>query len=137
MPVIEDDDRLREILSRARTIAVVGLSANPWRDSHSVSAYMLSRGYSIIPVNPHIESVFGIKAVPSLSAISTSVDIVNVFRRPEHVPGIVDEALARGVPTLWLQTGIIHPEATSRASNAGMNVIVDSCIRVVCSLLLR
>jgi predicted CoA-binding protein len=98
---------------------------------------MLSRGYSIIPVNPNITSVFGIKAVPSLSAITTGIDIVNVFRRAEHIPGIVEESLARHVPTLWLQTGIVHPEATTRASEAGMNVIVDRCIRVVSSLLLR
>jgi predicted CoA-binding protein len=137
MPVIQNDDQVREILATARTIAVPGLSDKPWRDSHSVSAFMLARGYSVIPVNPMVSAVFGIPAAPSLSAVRGPVDIVNVFRRPEHVPEIVEDAVALGIPTLWLQPGTVHEEAVARASGAGMNVVADRCIRVAYSLLLR
>jgi predicted CoA-binding protein len=137
MPILEQNTELREVLKRARTIAVVGLSDKPWRDSYVVTDYMKRRGYHIIPVNPHIHSVFGVRSVPSLRAIGTPVDIVNVFRKPEAVPEIVQDAIATGAHTLWLQSGIIHHEAALLASEAGMNVVMDHCIRVAHTLLIR
>lgn len=137
MPLLRDDADVRAILNTARTIAVPGLSDKPWRDSFSVSAFMLEQGYAIIPVNPHVTEVFGIPAVPSLAAVAAKVDVVNVFRRPEFVPAVVEEALAKGVPTLWLQPGTFHEGAVARASAAGLNVIVDRCIRVAYTLLVR
>jgi predicted CoA-binding protein len=116
MPLLDDDDEVRAILRDARTIAVPGLSDKPWRDSHSVSAFMLARGYSIIPVNPLVHEVFGILARPSLSAVRDSVDIVNVFRRPEYLPDLVTEAIARKIPTIWLQPGTVHEGAVARGS---------------------
>ena len=121
----------------ARTIAVPGLSDKPWRDSHTVSAFMHARGYSIIPVNPNVREVFGVSAFPSLRSYAGRIDIVNVFRRPEFVPAIVEEAIALNVRTLWLQPGTVRDGAVDRASEAGLNVIADRCIRVVYSLLLR
>ena len=137
MPVLNDDAGVRMILKNARTIAVPGLSDKPWRDSHSVSAFMLAQGYVIIPVNPHVQEVFGIPAVPSLATIIDRIDIVNVFRRPEGVPALVEEAIAKRVPTLWLQPGTVHEGAVSRATAAGLNVIVDRCIRVAYTLLVQ
>ena len=137
MPVLTDDGDVREILAEARTIAVPGLSDKPWRDSHTVSAFMRARGYSIIPVNPNVREVFGVPAFPSLRSCTGRIDMVNVFRRPEFVPAIVEEAIALNVRTLWLQPGTVHDGAVDRASEAGLNVIADRCIRVVYSLLLR
>jgi predicted CoA-binding protein len=137
MPLVEDKETLRQILLNARTIAVVGLSEKPWRDSHTVSAYLQDKGYRIIPVNPVISAVLGVTSVPRLEDIEEQVHIVDVFRRPEHVPAIVESAIAIGAETLWLQSGIIHEAAAIRASEAGMNVVMDRCIRVAHSLLVR
>jgi predicted CoA-binding protein len=137
MAVLEDDNDVRNLLRAARTIAVPGLSDKPWRDSYSVSSFMLNHGYAIIPVNPFVQAVFNIPALPSLTAIRERIDIVNVFRRPEHVPALVEEAIAGGFPTLWLQPGTLHEGAVARASAAGLNVVADRCIRVAYSLLVR
>ena len=136
MPFVDDNERITDILKQARTIAVVGLSDKPWRDSHTVARFMMDQGYRIIPVNPNVESVFGIPSLPRLDSISESIDIVSVFRRSEHVPGIVEAATRVKAATLWLQTGIVH-KAAKKAADAGMNVVMDRCIRVAYSLLIR
>ena len=125
------DSDLRRILSSTRTVAVVGLSDKPDRDSHSVAAYLQSMGYRVVPVNPAVPQVLGEPSYPSLSAIppDVPVDLVDVFRRSDQVPSIVDEALARQVPVIWLQLGVEHPEATRRARAAGTTVIENRCIR--------
>lgn len=137
MPLIDDDAGLRRILKNAETIAVVGLSDKSWRDSYTVTEYMLRKGYTIIPVNPHASTVFGIPAAPNLDEITDKPDIVNVFRRAEHVPAIVESAIRIGAGTLWLQSGILHEEAAERASAAGLDVVMDRCIRVAHTLLVR
>src|SRR5207253_4241029 len=104
-------DEIIELLKRAKTIAVVGLSDSPLRPSHGVSAYMQSQGYRIIPVNPTIKGALGEKAVSSLSDIHEKIDIVDVFRRSEGVPEVADEAIKLGVPAIWLQEGVIHEGA--------------------------
>jgi predicted CoA-binding protein len=121
-------DEITELLKRAKTIAVVGLSDSPLRPSHGVAAYMQSQGYRIIPVNPSIKGALGEKAVGALSEIQEKIDIVDVFRRPEGVPEVVDEAIKLGVPAIWLQEGVIHEDAAAKARQAGIFVVMDKCI---------
>ena len=121
-------EKIAELLRSAKTIAVVGLSNNPARTSNGVSAYMQSQGYRIIPVNPAISEALGEKAYPTLSEVPEKIDIVNVFRRPEHVPEVVDEAIRFGVPAIWMQEGVVHEEAAEKARQAGIFVVMDKCI---------
>jgi hypothetical protein len=123
-----NDETVRDLLSTAKTIAVVGLSSNPIRPSYGVSEYMQSRGYRIIPVNPHETEVLGERAFASLAEVPVSVDIVSVFRRSEFVPEVADAAIEANARCLWLQEGVVHPAATRRAQEAGMLVVVDRCI---------
>jgi predicted CoA-binding protein len=121
-------DEIGRLLQNARTIAVVGLSNSPLRPSHGVSAYLQSHGYRIIPVNPSIKGALGEKAVASLSEINEKIDIVDVFRRSEFVPGIVDEVIRLKLPALWLQEGVIDEAAAAKARQAGIFVVMDHCI---------
>lgn len=121
-------DEIKELFERAKTIAVVGLSSSPLRPSHGVSAYMQSHGYRIIPVNPQIRGALGEKAYPSLSQVPEKIDIVNIFRRPEFVEEIVDEAIALKVPAIWMQEDVVNERAAQKARNAGIFVVMDRCI---------
>jgi predicted CoA-binding protein len=123
-------DPIAEVLKRTKTIAVVGLSDNPLRPSHDVSAYMQSRGYRIIPVNPAIESSLGEKAYSSLLDVPGKIDLVNIFRRSEFVEEVVDEAIQLKVPAVWMQEGVIHEEAAEKARQAGIFVVMDRCILI-------
>jgi len=125
-----NDQEIAQLLSTARTIAVVGLSANPDRPSFGVAQYLQSKGYRILPVNPTIDSVLGEKSYASLAEIPDTVDIVDVFRRPEFVPALAEEAIAIGARCLWLQLGVIHEEAGRRARDAGLLVVMDRCLAV-------
>lgn len=128
--LIDDIAGLRRVLQQTRTIAVVGLSANWHRPSFFAAKYMQTRGYRIVPVNPAYEEVLGEKCYPNLRAIPEPVDLVDVFRRPEEVPAIVNDAIAIGARTLWLQLGIVHPEAAARAQAAGLDVVMDRCVKI-------
>jgi uncharacterized protein len=121
-------DEIGELLKRTKTIAVVGLSDSPLRPSYGVSAYMQSHGYKIIPVNPSIKGSLGEKSVPSLAEIEEKIDMVDVFRRSEYVPDLVDEAIRLKVPAIWLQEDVIHEEAAEKARKAGIFVVMDKCI---------
>jgi predicted CoA-binding protein len=121
-------DAVTELLGRARTIAVVGLSADPLRPSYGVSAYMQSQGYRIIPVNPQIESCLGEKAYASLLEVPEKADIVNIFRRSEFVEEIVDQAIQLKLPAIWMQEDVIHEKAAEKARRAGVFVVMDRCI---------
>ena len=121
-------DLITDLLKRSRTIAVVGLSADPWRPSHGVSEYMQGHGYRIIPVHPTAETVLGEKVYRSLREIPDKIDIVNVFRRRDAVPAIVDEVIALKLPVLWLQETVVHEEAAEKARKAGIKVVMDLCI---------
>jgi uncharacterized protein len=121
-------DPVTELLKRAKTIAVVGLSDNPMRPSYGVSAYMQTHGYRIIPVNPRIESCLGEKAYVSLLEVPEKIDIVDIFRRPEFVEEVVDQAIQLKIPAIWMQEGVIHEKAAAKARKAGMFVIMDRCI---------
>ena len=122
------EDEITKILKNAHTIAVVGLSDDPMRPSYGVAEYMQSQGYRIIPVNPRIPEILGEKSYARLSDIPDRIDIVDVFRRPEAVPEIVDDVIRLKLPVLWLQETVIHEEAAARARKAGVNVIMDLCI---------
>ena len=137
MASVLQTDPVTELLKNARTIAVVGLSCDPLRPSHGVSAYMQSQGYRIIPVNPHIDSCLGEKAYASLPEVPERIDIVNIFRRPEFVdvfrrpdavPEIVDQAIQLKVPAIWMQEDVIHEKAAEKARQAGILVVMDRCI---------
>jgi uncharacterized protein len=125
-----NDQEIAQLLSTARTIAVVGLSGNPDRPSFGVAEYLQSKGYRILPVNPTIDSVLGEKSYASLSEIPEKVDIVDVFRRSEFVPVLAEEAVTIGARCLWLQLGVIHAEAARRAHDAGLLVVMDRCLAV-------
>jgi uncharacterized protein len=123
-----ETDPIRELLQRSKTIAVVGLSDSPMRPSHGVSAYMQSHGYKIIPVNPTIAETLGEKSYPLLLQVPEKIDIVNIFRRPEYVEEIVDQAIALKVPAVWMQEEVIHQKAAEKAQKAGIFVVMDLCI---------
>ena len=123
-----EPDPIRDLLLRAKTIAVVGLSDNPLRPSHGVSAYMQAQGYKIIPVNPTIEEALGEKSYSSLLDLREQIDIVNIFRRPEYVGEIVDQAIQLKVPAVWMQEGVINQKAAEKAQKTGIFVVMDLCI---------
>ena len=120
--------KIPELLESARTIAVVGLSSNPMRPSNGVAEYMQRSGYRIIPVNPNETVVLGEKSYPRLEDVPEPIDIVDVFRRPQFVPDIVESAIKVGAKALWLQEGVIHDAAAARAQEAGLDVVMDKCI---------
>jgi hypothetical protein len=122
------DETIRRILLSAKTIAVVGLSSNPMRPSHGVSEYLQRRGYRIIPVNPQETEVLGEKSYASLRDVPEKVDIVDIFRRSEAVPPIVEDAIAIGAGTVWMQEGVVHEAAAQKARAAGLEVVMDLCI---------
>jgi len=121
-------DPIRDLLTWAKTIAVVGLSDSPLRPSHGVSAYMQMHGYKIIPVNPNVGEVLGEKSYHSLLEVPEKVDVVNIFRRPEFVEEVVDEAIRLKIPAVWMQEEVINERAAEKARKAGMFVAMDRCI---------
>jgi predicted CoA-binding protein len=123
-------EEIYRILSSAKTIAMVGASSRPERPSHGVMKMLLGEGYKVIPVNPNEQEVLGQKSYPSLSSISDKIDIVDVFRQPDHTPPIADEAVKIGAKALWLQLGVINEEAAQIAKAGGLSVIMDLCIAV-------
>jgi predicted CoA-binding protein len=128
--MIEDNAGLRALLQHTRTIAVVGLSANPHRPSNEVACYLRDAGYTIIPVNPACDEILGEKCYPSLREVPMKIDIVDVFRNPADVPAIVEDAIAVGAGCVWLQLGVIAPEAAARAEAAGLKVVMDRCTKI-------
>jgi predicted CoA-binding protein len=126
--VANASDPIRELLLRTKTIAVVGLSSDPMRPSFGVSQYMQRKGYRIIPVNPNEGEVLGAKAYKTLADVPDKIDMVDVFRRPEFVPEIVDEAIRLNIPAIWLQEGVVNTSAAKKARDAGIEVVMDLCI---------
>jgi predicted CoA-binding protein len=123
-----NSDPIADLLQRAKTIAVVGLSDSPLRPSHGVAAYMQSRGYRIIPVNPNIQEALGEPAFPSLLDVPERIDLVNVFRRADQVDEVVDHAIRLKIPAIWMQEDVVNEPAAARARQAGIFVIMDMCI---------
>ncbi len=125
-----DDAEVRQILSVSKVIAVVGMSDKPERDSYRVAEYMMRHGYSIIPVNPNIDEILGQKSYPDLMSIPVRIDIVDIFRKPDAIADIVDDAIDIGADTVWMQLGLAHNASADRARAAGLNVVMSKCIKV-------
>lgn len=125
-----DDMQISSLLKNSTTIAVVGISGNPERDSYKVAEYLQKQGYKIIPINPAIKEVLGEKSYSSLSQVSMPVDIVDVFRRSEKVPEVIKEALRIKPKAIWLQLGVVNEEAAKQAIEEGLTVIMDRCIKI-------
>jgi len=134
---IEEDMKIKDILSEARTIAVVGASDDPSRDSHSITRFLLDCGYEVFPVNPKCDSILGVKCYPDLKSIRQSIDIVDVFRRADAVIPVAEEAIEVGAKSLWLQQGVVNQDAATLAEQRGLNVIMDHCIAVEHRRLIR
>ncbi|MBZ5598172.1 MAG: CoA-binding protein [Acidobacteriia bacterium] len=128
MASVPRSDPITDLLRHSHTIAVVGLSNSPLRPSHGVSAYMQTQGYRIIPVNPQIDEALGEKSYASLLEVPEKIDIVNIFRRPDAVEEVVDQAIQLKVPVVWMQESVIHEKAAEKARQAGIFVVMDRCI---------
>ncbi len=124
------DDEIKEILLENKTIAIVGLSDNPERDSNKVGKYLKEHGYKIIPVNPGKKEILGEKSYPDLASIPEKVDIVDIFRSVEAIPGIVDEAIKIKAKVVWMQLGLAHNESAKKAQKAGLKVVQSKCLKV-------
>ncbi|NUQ38457.1 MAG: CoA-binding protein [Caldilineales bacterium] len=123
-------DLIPQILQQTRTIAVVGLSAHPSRAGFYVPAYLQEQGYRILPVNPHLTTALGEPAYPDLASVPDPIDLVLIFRRPEHVPAVVEAAIRAGAKGVWMQLGIVHAAAAAQARAAGLAVVMDACMLV-------
>ena len=128
--MITDDTQLRNILTDYKNIVIVGLSPDPFRPSNSVAIYLLDHGYNVIPVNPGVDEVLGLKSYGSLEEIPGEIDVVDVFRRSEHVPDIAREAAEINAKILWTQLGVISPEGAEIAEAAGLKVVMDRCTAI-------
>ncbi len=125
-----NDLMLKQILQTTRTIASVGVSSNPAKESYDIVNYLRDQRYRIFPVNPTADTILGEKAYPDLASIPEKIDVVQVFRRPEDVPPVVEQAIQIGAKVVWMQVGVINPEAAERAQAAGLHVVMNRCMRV-------
>jgi uncharacterized protein len=123
------DQMMKDILLSTKTIASVGLSSNPGKESYGIVQYLKSQGYRVIPVNPTADQILGEKSYPDLESIPEKIDVVQVFRKPEDVPPVVESAIKVGAKTVWMQEGIVNEEAAQKAREAGMQVVMDACMR--------
>jgi len=130
MAIVDDIAGLRRILAQTRTIAVVGLSANWYRPSYFAAKYMQDHGYRIVPVNPAYAEVLGERCYPTLAAVPGPVDLVDCFRKPAEIVPIAHEAIAKGAKVLWMQLGIRNDEAAQIANGAGLDVVMDRCVKI-------
>jgi predicted CoA-binding protein len=126
---MDNDQMMKDILLSAKTIASVGLSSNPTRESYGIAAYLKGQGYRIVPVNPTTSEVLGERAYPDLESVPEKIDVVQVFRKPEDVPPVVDSAINVGAKVVWMQEGIVNEEAAAKARAAGLQVVMDACMR--------
>ena len=134
---MNDQVMMKEILLSSKTIATVGLSGNREKVSNSIAAYLQSQGYRVIPVNPTADEILGEKSYPNLVSIPEKIDVVQVFRRPEDVPPIVDAAIKIGAKVVWMQEGIVNDDAAKKARDAGLKVVMDACMRAAHQFLIK
>jgi predicted CoA-binding protein len=127
---MNDDQLMKEILLSAKTIASVGLSSNQQKESYGIVSYLKEQGYHIIPVNPTADEILGEKSYPDLESVPEPIDVVQVFRKPEDVPPVVESAIKAGAKVVWMQEGIVNEEAAQKARAAGLQVVMDACMRV-------
>jgi hypothetical protein len=137
MIISDDPEQILRVLLGSRTVAVVGCSPRPGRDSHQVAKYLIGKGYDVVPVNPAAPEILGRKCYPDLASVPAKIDIVDVFRAPGHVPGVAEEAIAVRAECLWLQEGVVHDGAARRASEAGLYVVQDRCLKAMHTVLVR
>jgi hypothetical protein len=126
---MNNDQMKKEILLSTKTIASVGLSSNPEKESHGVAQYLKEQGYRVIPVNPTTDEVLGEKSYPDLESVPEKIDVVQVFRKPEDVPPVVEGAIKVGAKVVWMQEGIVNEAAAEKARAAGLQVVMDACMR--------
>jgi predicted CoA-binding protein len=131
------NEMMKDILLSTKTIASVGLSSNMEKVSYAVGSYLQSQGYRVIPVNPTADEILGEKSYPDLESIPEKIDVVQVFRRPEDIPPIVESAIKIGAKVVWMQEGIVNEEAAQMAREAGLQVVMDACMRATHQLLIR
>lgn len=127
---MNSDREMKDILQSAKVIASVGLSGNPEKESYEVASYLKEQGYRIIPVNPTATEILGEKAYPNLESVPEKIDVVQVFRKPEDVPPVVDDAIKVGAKVVWMQVGIVNEAAAQKARDAGLQVVMDACMRM-------
>jgi predicted CoA-binding protein len=128
---MNDEQTMKDILASAKTIASVGLSSNPAKESFGIAAYLKSQGYRVIPVNPTATEILDERSYPDLESVPEKIDVVQVFRKPEDVPPVVDSAIKSGAKVVWMQEGIVNEEAAEKARAAGLQVVMDACMRVM------
>ena len=134
--MITDAADIKSILVTAKTIAVVGASPKPWRDSGTIAHYLARKGYTVYPVNPKYQEVFAMKCYPDLQSIQSAIDIVDIFRNPDEVEPIVDEAIKVHARCIWMQLGVVNEEGAIKAERSGLYVVMDRCIAVEHRLLM-
>ncbi len=127
--IVEMDSELRDILKSARTVACVGVSSNPQKPSYGIFQYLAEAGYRMIPVNPTAPEILGRPSYPDLPSIPEKIDVVQVFRKPEDVPPVVEQAIKAGAKVVWMQEGIVNEAAAATAEAAGLKVVMDHCMR--------
>lgn len=127
---IDNDDELRRILAASKVVATVGVSGNPDKPSYGIFAYLADHGYHMIPINPGTPEIQGLKTYADLSSVPEKIDVVQIFRKAEDVPPVVEEAIRVGARTVWMQEGIVNEEAARAAEAAGLQVVMDRCMRV-------
>lgn len=135
--MLTTDDELKKLLTESKTIAVVGASLKPWRDSGSISNFLNKKGYNVFPVNPRYKEIYGMKCYPDLKSLPEKIDVVNIFRNPDEVEPVIDEAIAVGAKSVWMQLGVINEAAAEKAQQAGLDVVMDRCISIEYSALMR
>ncbi len=129
-PATTDEKTAADLLRKAKTVAVVGISQKEERDSHRVAKYLKEHGYRLIPVNPGLKEVLGLPCYPNLKAVPEHIDVVDIFRSVDAIPGIVDEAIAVGADAVWMQLGLAHEEASEKARKAGLTVVMNRCMKI-------
>ena len=128
--MVTTDEQIKELLGTAKTIAVVGASPKPWRDSGEIASFLKRKGYTVYPVNPKYDEVLGMKCLPDLKSIPVPIDIVDIFRNPDDVEPVIDEAIAIGAKSVWMQLGVVNDHAAAKAEQAGLAVVMDRCIAI-------
>ncbi len=128
--MLSKDEELKKLLTESKTIAVVGASPKPWRDSGEIASFLVRKGYKVFPVNPKYGEVLGMKCYPDLKSIPEKIDIVDIFRNPEEVEPVIDEAIAAGAKAVWMQLGVVNEHAALKAEKAGLSVVMDRCIAI-------
>ena len=128
--MLTTDDEIKSLLTESKTIAVVGASPKPWRDSGAIAEFLIKKGYTVFPVNPKYEEILGMKSYPDLKSIPFKIDIVDIFRNPDDVLPVIDEAIAVSAKSIWMQLGVVNEAAAEKADHAGLAVVMDRCIAI-------